>query len=55
MEQDELIVGARQAQQKCPVRKECALTDDSRRVLVKRTPELRDYALLVETVLDKLP
>jgi len=54
LEQDGLIVGTWQSQEKGADRKVYALTEAGTREMAKRTEDLREYARLIETVLGRL-
>jgi PadR family transcriptional regulator PadR len=54
LEQDELIVGEWQPQEKGADRKVYTLTEAGAEEARKRTQELKDYAALIHTVLGKL-
>ncbi len=54
LEQDGLIVGEWQPQEKGADRKVYTLTEAGKREAEKRTQELKDYATLIHTVLEKL-
>ena len=54
LEQDGLIVGEWQPQEKGADRKVYTLTEAGKREAQKRTQELKDYATLIQTLLEKL-
>lgn len=54
LEQDGLIAGAWQPQEKGADRKVYTLTERGAREMEKRTQELRDYARLIQSLLGKL-
>lgn len=54
LEQDGLITGEWQPQEKGADRKVYTLTETGKRETQKRTQELKDYATLIHTVLEKL-
>ena len=54
LEQDGLIAGTWEAQEKGADRKVYALTETGKREMAKRTQELRDYATLIQTVLGRI-
>ena len=54
MEQDGLIVGEWQPQEKGADRKVYTLTERGTKEMGRRTQELRDYATLIQTLLGKL-
>ena len=54
LEQDGLIRGEWQPQEKGADRKVYTLTESGKREAQKRTQELKDYATLIHTVLEKL-
>lgn len=54
LEQDGLIVGTWQPQEKGADRKVYALTEAGKREMAKRTQELKDYATLLHTVLGRI-
>jgi PadR family transcriptional regulator PadR len=54
LEQDGLIVGEWQPQEKGADRKVYTLTEAGKREAQKRTQELQDYATLIQTVLESI-
>lgn len=54
LEQDGLVEGQWQPQEKGPDRKVYTLTDKGRQEAHRRTQELKDYTALIDKVLDKL-
>jgi PadR family transcriptional regulator PadR len=54
LEQDGLIIGEWQPQEKGADRKVYTLTEAGKREAQKRTQKLKDYATLIHTVLEKL-
>ena len=54
LEQDGLIAGQWQVQDKGADRKVYALTEAGKREMAKRTQELRDYATLLHTMLGRI-
>lgn len=54
LEQDGLIAGEWQPQEKGADRKVYTLTEAGKREAQKRTQELKDYATLIHTILEKL-